>query len=193
VPAAAPCRNNHLLLDELDQELERRGHRFTCHADDLAVLARSERAGRRILASIARFLRQRLKLGINLEKSQVIPTNELSFLGFAFRGAKIGWSVKTLARFQREVKRLANRNWGVSMDRRLEDLEQYLRGWAEYFWISEHYRPIPEIDQWVRRRVRMCYSPVYPIWAPSRSSCKQTPDEKEARHNRRVSLEVTKA
>jgi RNA-directed DNA polymerase len=147
----------NLMLDELDQELERRGHRFARYADDLAVLVRSERAGRRVLASIARFLRQRLKLEINLEKSQVIPTNELSFLGFAFRGTKICWSAKTVVRFQREVKRLTNRNWGVSMDRRLKELEQYLRGWMAYFWISEHYRPIPEIDQWIRRRVRMCY------------------------------------
>jgi RNA-directed DNA polymerase len=59
-----------------------------------------------------------------------------------------------MARFQREVKRLTNRNWGVSMDRRMKELAQYLRGWMAYFWISESYRPIPEIDQWVRRRVR---------------------------------------
>ena len=99
----------------------------------------------------------RLKLEVNLEKSQVVPTDQLSFLGFSFRGAKISWSAKTLAHLQREVKRLTNRNWGVSMDRRLKELAQYLRGWMAYFWISKYYRPIPEIDQWIRRRIRMCY------------------------------------
>ena len=147
----------NLVLDELDQELERRGHRFARYADDLAVLVKSERAGRRTLESIARFLRQRLKLEVNLDKSQVVPTDQLSFLGFSFRGSKICWSPKTMARFQREVKRLTNRNWGVSMGRRMKELAQYLRGWMAYFWISEYYRPIPEIDQWIRRRVRMCY------------------------------------
>ena len=147
----------NVVLDDLDKELERRGLRFARYADDVVVLVRSQRAGQRVMASLARFLRRRLKLEVNVEKSQVALTDQISFLGFSFRGAKICWSAKTLARFQREVKRFTNRNWGVSMRRRLTELERYLRGWMGYFWISEYYRPIPEIDGWLRRRVRMGY------------------------------------
>jgi RNA-directed DNA polymerase len=147
----------NLVLDELDQELERRGHRFARYADDVVILVRSERAGRRVLASIARFLERRLKLTVNTEKSHVVATDQLSFLGFSFRGTKICWSEQTTARFQWAVRRLTNRNWGVSMPYRLAKLADYLRGWMGYFWISEYYRPIPEIDAWLRRRVRMCY------------------------------------
>jgi len=77
------------------------------------------------LPNVARFLRRRLKLEVNAEKSQVAPTDKISFLGFSFRGAKICWPAKTLARFRREVKRLTNRNWGVSMRRRMTALERY--------------------------------------------------------------------
>lgn len=147
----------NLVLDDFDRELERRGHRFARYADDAVILVRSQRAGQRLMASIARFLHRHLKLAVNGEKSKVVPTDQLSFLGFSFRGTKICWSEKTSARFQREVRRLTNRNWGVSMSRRLTEMGRYLRGWMGYFWISEYYRPIPEIDQWIRRRVRMCY------------------------------------
>lgn len=147
----------NLVLDELDRELERRGHRFARYADDVVILVRSERAGRRTLASVARFLERHLKLTVNAEKSRVVATDQMSFLGFSFRGTKICWSEKTLARFQWAVRRLTNRNWGVSMRTRLAKLADYLRGWMGYFWISELYRPIPEIDQWLRRRVRMCF------------------------------------
>ena len=98
-----------------------------------------------------------MKLAVNARKSQVIETDQLSFLGFSFRGTKICWSPKTLARFKWAVRRLTNRNWGVSMRFRLAKLADYLRGWMGYFWISEYYRPIPEIDPWLRRRIRMCF------------------------------------
>ena len=147
----------NLVLDELDQELEARGHRFARYADDVVILVRSERAGQRVLASVSRFLERRLKLTINAEKSQVAPTDQISFLGFSFRGPKICWSEKTMARFQWSVKRLTNRNWGVSMHSRLTKLADYLRGWMGYFWINEFYSPIPEIDSWLRRRVRKCF------------------------------------
>jgi RNA-directed DNA polymerase len=147
----------NVVLDDLDQELARRGLRFARYADDVVILVRSLRAGQRVMASVARFLHRRLKLGVNVEKSQVVPTDQIAFLGFSFRGTKICWSAKTMARFLHEVKRFTRRNWGVSMRRRLTELERYLRGWMAYFWISEYYRPIPEIDSWLRRRIRMCY------------------------------------
>ena len=152
IPQGSPLSTllANLVLDELDQELEGR------YADDVVILVQSERAGRRVLASIARWLEHRLKLTVNAEKSQVVGTDQLSFLGFSFRGTKICWSKKTMARFKWSVRRLTNRNWGVSMRTLLSKLADYLRGWMGYLWISEYYRPIPEIDQWLRRRISMC-------------------------------------
>ena len=109
------------------------------------------------MASIARFLEQKLKLKVNQEKSKVALTNEITFLGFVFSGAKIRWSDKAFAKFKRRLKELTGRSWGVSMEFRFTKLAEYLRGWMGYFGISEHYAPIPEVDHWLRRRVRICY------------------------------------
>ena len=147
----------NIVLDDFDKELESRGHWFARYADDVIVLVRSRRAGERVMASLTRFLESRLKLRVNTEKSRVVPTNECAFLGFGFRRNKICWSAKTLARFKREVKRFTHRHWGVSMERRLRELGRYLRGWMAYFGLSEYYRPIPELDGWIRRRIRLCY------------------------------------
>ena len=83
--------------------------------------------------------------------------SECSFLGFTMRGAKIRWTDKSAANFKHRVTELTGRSWGVSMDYRLHKLGQYLRGWTTYFGISQYYRPVPELDDWVRRRIRMCY------------------------------------
>jgi len=147
----------NILLDDLDKELERRGHRFSRYADDFIILVKSRRAGERVMANICRFLGQKLKLTINQEKSKVASTNEISFLGFIFKGPKIRWSDKAFAEFKRRVRKLTGRSWGVSMGYRYFKLAEYLRGWMGYYGISEYYRPIPEVDHWLRRRLRMCY------------------------------------
>ncbi|MBN1548502.1 MAG: group II intron reverse transcriptase/maturase, partial [Syntrophaceae bacterium] len=147
----------NILLDDLDKELERRGHRFVRYADDFIIFVKSQRAGERVMHSIKRFLDRKLKLAVNENKSQVARTDDTNFLGFTFRGSKIRWSNDAFREFKRRVKRLTGRSWFVSMDYRLKKLAQYLRGWMNYFGISEYYRPIPEIDHWLRRRVRMCY------------------------------------
>ncbi len=147
----------NILLDDLDKELERRGHRFVRYADDLLILVKSPRAGQRVMASVTRFLTQRLKLVVNEHKSRVVKTNDCTFLGFTFRGKKLRWSDRAFEDFRHQIRRLTGRSWGVSMAYRLAKLAQYVRGWMGYFGISDYYRPIPEIDQWIRRRVRMCY------------------------------------
>ena len=147
----------NIVLDDLDKELERRGHRFVRYADDFLILARSQRAAERIMAGTKRFIERKLKLKVNETKSQVAKTDQTNFLGFTFKGGKIRWSDKAFAEFKRRVKRLTGRSWFVSMAYRLEKLAQYVRGWMNYFGISEYYRPLPEIDHWLRRRVRMCY------------------------------------
>ncbi|ADH87096.1 group II intron reverse transcriptase/maturase [Desulfurivibrio alkaliphilus] len=159
VPQGGPLSPllSNILLDDLDKELERRGHRFARYADDFIILVKSRRAGERVMTGITRFLESKLKLVVNQEKSKVAPTNESGFLGFIFKGAKIRWSDKAFAEFKRRVKKLTGRSWGVSMAFRLAKLAEYLRGWMGYFGISEYYRPLPEIDHWLRRRVRMCH------------------------------------
>jgi RNA-directed DNA polymerase len=147
----------NILLDDLDKELERRGHRFARYADDLMILVGSPRAGERVKASITRFLTTRLKLVVNEQKSRVAKTNDCQFLGFTFRGKKLRWSTKAFEDFKHTVRKLTGRSWGVSMGYRLDKLARYVRGWMNYFGISEYYRPIPELDHWLRRRIRMCY------------------------------------
>lgn len=147
----------NILLDDLDKELEKRGHRFVRYADDFIILVKSHHAGARVSRSIERFLNRRLKLEINQKKSRVAKTNETSFLGFTFKGSRIRWSNDAFLEFKWRIKRLTGRSWFVSMGYRLKKFAQYVRGWINYFGISEYYRPIPEIDHWLRRRVRMCY------------------------------------
>ena len=147
----------NILLHQLDCELERRGHRFARYADDLVILVKSQRAGERVMRSITRYLHTTLKLTVNLAKSKVAPMSKCSFLGFTMRGTKIRWTNKALASFKHRVRELTGRSWGVSMDHRLHKLGQYLRGWVGYFGISEYYTPVPDLDDWIRRRIRMGY------------------------------------
>jgi RNA-directed DNA polymerase len=147
----------NILLDDLDRELEGRGHRFVRYADDLMVLVKSERAGQRVKASLTTYLGRKLKLPVNEKKSQVAKIDQCVFLGFTFKRGKLRWSDVAFADFKHRIRELTGRSWGVSMDYRFQKLGQYLRGWLGYFGISEYYRPIPELDEWLRRRVRMCY------------------------------------
>ena len=147
----------NILLDDLDKELEQRGHRFARYADDLRILVRSQRAGERVKASVTRYLTCELKLVVNEHKSRVVKTHDCEFLGFTFRGTKLRWTDQAFAEFKHNVRRLTGRSWGVSMGYRLDRLARYVRGWMNYFGISAYYRPLPEIDAWLRRRIRMCY------------------------------------
>ena len=147
----------NILLDQLDRELQKRGHRFVRYADDMIILVKSERAAQRVMQSITRYLEHTLKLKVNQAKSKVAPMSECSFLSFTIKGKKIRWTDKALAQFKHRVKELTGRSWGVSMDYRLQKLGQYIRGWTGYFGISQYYQPVPELDEWIRRRIRMCY------------------------------------
>jgi RNA-directed DNA polymerase len=147
----------NILLDDLDRELEKRGHRFARYADDLIVLVKSQRAGQRVKTRLSAYLDRRLKLPVNEQKSRVAPIDDCVFLGFTFRRGKRRWSDAAFADFKHRIRELTGRSWGVSMSYRFDKLAQYIRGWMGYFGISEYYRPIPELDEWLRRRVRMCY------------------------------------
>ena len=148
---------SNVLLDDLDKELEYRGHCFARYCDDFVILVGSQRAGERVMESITRYLERRLKLTVNQSKSKVLKATEAEFLGFTFTRKKIRWSEKSLKRFRQKILKLTSRSWGVSMGYRLRKLAEYVRGWMGYFRITEYYRPILLLDQWIRRRIRCCF------------------------------------
>ena len=147
----------NIMLDPLDKELEKRQHKFARYADDFTILVKSERAGERVLRSISAYLQRRLKLVVNTKKSHVAKTTESKFLGFTFRGGRIQWHVKTLLKFKQQIRRLTNRNWGVSMKYQLYKTSQFIRGWINYFGIANCYQLCVDLDHWIRRRIRMAY------------------------------------
>lgn len=147
----------NILLDELDWELEKRGHRFARYADDFVILTRSVRAARRVYESIRQWLGRRLKLKINAAKSRVSTVEEVEFLSFQLRGKRIVATEAAVADMRHRVKELTGRSWGVSMPYRVRELNSYLRGWCGYFSIGLKWRSVVEWDKWLRRRMRMCW------------------------------------
>ena len=145
------------MLDPLDKELEKRGHKFSRYADDFTILVKSQRAGERVLNNISHCIENRLKLKVNTDKSHVVKTNDSKFLSFTFKGKRIQWHTKTLEKFKQCIRRLTNRNRGVSMQYQLFKVSQYVRGWINYFGITNCYQRCVDLDHWIRRRVRMAY------------------------------------
>jgi RNA-directed DNA polymerase len=150
---------SNILLDNLDKELERRGLPFVRYADDFMIFVRSQRSAQRVFASVQRFLTQRLKLVVNEQKSSVRLASGCEYLGFMFVGPRgtIKVSPKKLKAFKRRIKELTGRSRGISMQRRLTDLNGYVRGWIGYFGLARQYDTFVELDGWIRRRIRMCY------------------------------------
>src|ERR1043166_2527146 len=145
VPQGSPLSPllSNVMLDDLDKELERRGHRFARYCDDFLIVVKSSRAGERVKASLTQFLQQHLKLEINEAKSTVGPTKESTFLGFTFQGTRIYWSPEAFQDFRHRLRKLTGRSWGVSLAYRIHALNEYLRGWIQYFGLSQYYRPLP--------------------------------------------------
>ena len=147
---------SNLVLDELDRELERRGHRFVRYADDCNIYVRSEKAGHRVMTSLTRFIEGRLKLQVNAQKSAVARPWQRSFLGFTVTDEpqpRRRIADKAVARFKDRVRDLTRRHRGVSLERMIADLNPLLRGWAGYFGFSQ-WRELGSLDGWTRRRLR---------------------------------------
>ena len=147
----------NIMLDDLDKVLDKRGHHFVRYADDFVILVKSQSAGERVMSGISRFLERRLKLQVNGEKSKVVKATECEYLGFTFPRGRIVWSNKPLRRFKMKIRELTKRSWGISMAKRMALLAHYIRGWMGYFALSEYYRPVPGLDEWIRRRIRSCF------------------------------------
>jgi RNA-directed DNA polymerase len=149
---------SNIVLDELDRELERRGHRYARYADDSNIYVRSRRAGERVMTSVTVFITTELKLKVNQQKSAVARPWERKFLGFSFtwnREPKKRIAPKALRRFKERVRELTRRTRGVSVGKMAEDLSRYLRGWKGYFGLCETPSVLQALDEWTRRRLRM--------------------------------------
>jgi RNA-directed DNA polymerase len=148
---------SNLMLDDLDKELTRRGHRFCRYADDCNIYVRSERAGHRVMKSVTRFITQRLKLKVNETKSAVARPRERKFLGFSFSAGpevKRVIAPKALDRFKARIREITRRAKGVSIETTIAELAPYLRGWRSYFGFCETPEVLVYLTRWVRLRLR---------------------------------------
>lgn len=150
----------NIMLDELDKELESRGHKFCRYADDCNVYVKSARAGKRIMDSVTRLIEGKLKLKVNRNKSAVDLVSKRKFLGFSIYFAKDGAQIrvheKSYRKFKNKIRQITNRNKGISMEYRLKKLNQITVGWINYYGIAKAKSRIIELEKWIRRRLRAC-------------------------------------
>ena len=147
----------NIMLDDLDKELEARGHRFSRYADDFLIFVRSRSAAERVLRTVTRFIEGHLALIINEAKSKAARLCECTFLGFRIHRGKLRWTDAAVQRFKQRVREITNRSNGKSMRQRIPELRRYVVGWMNYYGHSRSYTQLLELDQWLRRRVRLCY------------------------------------
>jgi RNA-directed DNA polymerase len=148
---------SNLMLDVLDKELEKRGHRFVRYADDCNIYVRSRRAGERVMGGVERFLERRLKLKVNRAKSAVARPSGRKFLGFSFTVGSYPRrriAPETLVRFKQRVRETTRRTRGCSLEQIITELARYLNGWRGYFGFCETPSVLRDLDRWVRRRLR---------------------------------------
>ena len=160
---------SNLVLDELDREIERRGHHFVRYADDCNIYVGSERAGQRVMESVTHFITQRLKLKVNQTKSAVARPWERKFLGFSFtreREPRRRIAPKAIARFQERIRELTCRTRGISLPQMVKEITTYLRGWLAYFGDCQTPSMLRRLEEWLRRRLR---SVVWKQWKQGRT------------------------
>lgn len=145
----------NLLLDDLDKELERRGHRFCRYADDCNIYVRTQKAGERVMASVTRFLEKRLRLRINREKSAVAHVSERKFLGYRLHeGGRLLLAPQSVERAKNRIREITRRNRSMSFEERLRKLNEFLTGWVVYFRLAECRGHLSRLDEWIRRKLR---------------------------------------
>jgi RNA-directed DNA polymerase len=163
VPQGSPLSPllSNIILDKLDKELEKRGHRFVRYADDISIYVKSKRAGDRVMESISTYIEKELKLKVNIEKSSVTRPWHSKLLGFTFyhkKGEK-GISVhrKSIAAYKEKIRLITCRSKPYPMEERMMQIRQLNYGWGNYFKLSEAKSVFEDLDKWVRSRVRLCY------------------------------------
>lgn len=145
----------NLLLDDLDQELERRGHRFCRYADDCNIYVQSKAAGERVMASVTRFLEERLRLRVNSAKSAVAHVSERKFLAHRLlAGGRLGIAPQSLDRAKDRIREITRRKRGVSIHRMISELNSFLTGWVTYFRYASAKTHLQRLDEWMRKKVR---------------------------------------
>ncbi len=145
---------SNIVLNELDQELERRGHQYCRWADDFLILLKSERAAKRVMDGIVKYLEEELNLPVNKEKSGVSEIKNVPFLGFQILRGKIRVSNKSRVKFKDKIRELTRRNNPLSMHQNIEELNKYLQGWVAYFGIQQFKKLFGDLDGWIRSRLR---------------------------------------
>lgn len=152
---------SNIMLNELDKELTKRGLKFCRYADDCNIYVKSKKAAERVMMSITRFLEEKLKLKVNREKSGVDRPWKLKFLGFSFyhKKGEVGIRVhpKSVKKFRAKLKAITGRSNGMGVKDRVKKLKQVITGWVNYFGIADMSKLTKKLDEWLRRRIRMCY------------------------------------
>lgn len=163
VPQGGPLSPllSNIILDKLDKELERRGHRFVRYADDCSIYVKSKRAGERVMASISMYIEKELKLKVNLQKSVVTRPWRTKLLGFTFfhkKGRK-GITVhrKSITTYKDKIRAITCRSKPYAMADRMMQIRKLNQGWGNYFKLSEAKSVFADLDEWVRSRIRLCY------------------------------------
>jgi len=148
----------NVVLDELDWELARRGHRFARYADDCNIVVQSRRAGERVMASVTRFLEDSLRLTVNARKSAVDRPWNRKFLGFTVsrKGILLKVAEQAIDKLKREIRRQTRRTRGHRLNDIIAELRETLLGWKAYFGLAEVLSPLRDVDKWIRRKLR-CY------------------------------------
>jgi RNA-directed DNA polymerase len=150
---------SNIVLDELDKELEKRGHKFVRYADDCNIYVRTRKAGERVKASVTNFIEETLKLKVNQEKSAVDRPWKRKFLGFSFTfhlKPKVRIAPQSVKRVKQKIRVITSRKRPMALDDRIEELNQYLMGWLGYFALADTPSVFKSLDEWIRRRLRMC-------------------------------------
>ncbi|MCA9334487.1 group II intron reverse transcriptase/maturase, partial [Candidatus Saccharibacteria bacterium] len=148
---------SNIMLDELDKELEKRGHKFVRYADDCNIYVQSERAGQRVYGSLERYLKKKLRLQVNVEKSAVALVQERKFLGYRIlNDGRLAVAPQSLVRAKDKIRTITKRNRGASFEQVIKRINTFLRGWLNYFKLASSAKLWQNLDGWIRRKLR-CY------------------------------------
>lgn len=163
VPQGGPLSPllSNIMLNELDKELEKRGHKFVHYADDMMIFCKSKKSGRRALENILPYIEKKLFLKVNMEKTEVAYVGKVKFLGFSFYKQKNGMRLrvhpKAIAKMKFKIKEYTARSNGWGNKYRIDKLKRYIRGWINYFKIADMKALLKQTDEWMRSRIRLVY------------------------------------